>query len=203
MTAPPASLPLSLLNGMSAQESAHSSPLAALTQRMAAGDDAAFAEFHSAYAPRLFRYLVVCHRGDEQTAADVLQDTLIRVVRHARRFDDERVFWDWLTRLARTAAADHGRKGGRYLRFLERFWHSQPEVSPPNDDELASALDQALALLADDDASLLRAKYDEQQSQRDLAQQFGVTEEAIESRLRRARGSLKTLAFQILRQQQS
>lgn len=188
---------------MSAEESAHSSPLVTLTQRMAAGDDAAFADFHAAYAPRLFRYLVVCHHGDEQTAADVLQDTLIRVVRHVRRFDDERVFWDWLTRLARTASADHGRKGGRYLRFLDRFWHSRPEVTPPGEDELASALDQALALLADEDASLLRAKYHEQQSQRDLAERFGVSEEAIESRLRRARGSLKTLAFQILRQIQS
>lgn len=187
---------------MSAEESSHASPVATLTQRMAAGDDAAFGEFHAAYAPRLFRYLIVCRRGDEQSAADVLQDTLIRVVRHARRFDDERTFWDWLTRLARTAAADHGRKGGRYQRFLERFWHTQPEVMPPGDHELAEALDAAIEQLPPDDAALLRAKYHDQQSQRDLARHNGLSEEALESRLRRARATLKQLAFQILRQQQ-
>lgn len=187
---------------MSAEENSHASPVATLTQRMAAGDDAAFGEFHAAYAPRLFRYLLVCHRGDEQGAVDVLQDTLIRVVRHVRRFDDEKTFWDWLTRIARTTAADHGRKRGRYLRFLERFWDARDEVTPPGNEELSSALDMALSQLPDEDASLLRAKYHDQQSQRDIAHQLHVSEEALESRLRRARATLKQLAFQILRQQQ-
>lgn len=187
---------------MSAEESPPLSSVAALTQRMAAGDDAAFGEFHDAFAPRLFRYLIVCLRGDEHGAADVLQDTLVRVVRHARCFEDERTFWDWLTRLARTAAADHGRKGGRYRRFLERFRHTQPEVMPPDDHELAEALDTALEQLRPADAALLRAKYHDRRSQRDLARQTGLSEEALESRLRRARATLKQLTFQILRQQQ-
>lgn len=203
MTSQPASFPFSLTQDVSAEETSPTSPVTTLTQRMAAGDDAAFGEFHAAYAPRLFRYLVLCHRGDEHTAADVLQETLLRVVRHARRFDDERVFWDWLARLARTAAADHGRKGGRYRRFLERFGLSQREIMPPDFHELANALDAALDLLPADDAHLLRAKYHYEQSQRELALQLGISEEAVESRLRRARASLKTLSFKILRQQES
>lgn len=185
---------------MSAEDTLHASPVAALTERMASGDEAAFAAFHAAYAPRLFRYLFVCHRGDEQTAADVLQDTLLRVVRHVRRFDDEAVFWDWLTRLARTAAADHGRKSSTYRRFLDRFTQSQQEVTPPDDEELAAALEKALDQLPAADAALLRGKYQLQQSQRELAQQLNITEEAVESRLRRARATLKQLAFQHLRQ---
>lgn len=186
---------------MAAEESAHASPAAALTQSMAAGDDAAFNAFHAAYAPRLFRYALVLMRGDEHHAAEVLQDTLIRVARHVRRFDDESILWDWLARLTRSAAADHGRKRGRYRRILDFFFEAQPAgIEPPEDDQFQGALDAALEQMPADDAALLRAKYHAQTSQRELARQHGISEDAIESRLRRAREALRQRAFQILRQ---
>ena len=55
--------------------------IAALTGRLAAGDEAAFREFHAAYFPRLFRYLIVCARGDEEAARDALQETTPRRMR--------------------------------------------------------------------------------------------------------------------------
>src|ERR1051325_3867078 len=81
-----------------------------LTRRLAAGEEAAFREFHVAYFDRLLRYLLVVARGDEDAARDALQETFVRVVRHAKRFDCEDAFWSWLTLLARSAAADGGRK---------------------------------------------------------------------------------------------
>lgn len=112
-------------------EAAPASPLAALTQRMAAGDEAAFAEWHGIYATRLFRYVLVLQRGDEHSAGDVLQETLLRVARHIRSFDEEHAFWDWLAKLARSAAADYGRKRSRYLRFLDLFRAQPPAPAPP------------------------------------------------------------------------
>lgn len=189
---------------MAAEESAHASPAALLTRSMAAGDDAAFSAFHAAYAARLFRYLLVLMRGDEHAAAEVLQDTLIRVVRHVREMRDETVLWSWLTRLARTAAADHGRKSIRYLGFLHRFWESVPAIEQldetSHDERFSMALDAALDQLPAADAALLRGKYHHQHSQRELAAQHGISEEAVESRLRRARAALRTLAFENLRQ---
>lgn len=195
---------LSLLHGMVAEDSAHASPVALLTRSMAAGDDAAFSAFHAEYAARIFRYLLVLMRGDEHAAAEVLQDTLIRVARHVREMPDELVLWSWLTRLARTAAADHGRKGSRYLGFLRRFWDHAPALhhddDSAGDEHLATALDTALDQLPADDATLLRGKYHDQISQRVLAAQHGISEEAVESRLRRARAALRKLTFEILRQ---
>ena len=192
----------SFLDGMSSEAPTSLTPVAALTQRLAAGDEASFAEFHAAYASRLFRYLIVLQRGDEHASAELLQDTLIRVARHARRFDDADALWSWLTRLARTAAADRARKSSRYLRFLDRFHHSAPEPHHEDECDIEQALDTALAQMPPDDAELLRAKYHEQTPQRDLAARFAISEAALESRLRRARDSLRQLAFQILRQQQ-
>src|SRR3954469_10257575 len=67
-----------------------------LTQRMAAGAEDAFREFHAAYFARLSRYVLVLMRADDDAARDVTQETLLRVVRHVRRFETERIFWDWL-----------------------------------------------------------------------------------------------------------
>jgi RNA polymerase sigma-70 factor (ECF subfamily) len=150
----------------------------------------------------------VLQRGDEHSAADVLQETLVRVARHIRRFDEEHAFWDWLAKLARSAAADQGRKRSRYLRFLDLFRAqppapAQPEhEAPPELETLAAALEAALAQLPEADAALLRAKYHDDLSQRDLAARLAISEEALESRLRRAHAALRTRAFQILHEHQ-
>ena len=173
-------------------------PLAPLTQRMAAGDEAAFAEWHGMYAMRLFRYVLVLQRGDEHSAADVLQETLLRVARHVRPFYEEQTFWDWLAKLARSAAADHGRKRNRYLRFLDHFSAQPLAPEPPDRAALECALETALAQLPEADAKLLRAKYHEDFSQRELAALLAISEEALESRMRRAHAALRARAFQIL-----
>jgi RNA polymerase sigma-70 factor (ECF subfamily) len=183
-------------------EVAPASPLATLTQRMAAGDEAAFAEWHGIYATRLFRYVLVLQRGDEHSAGDVLQETFLRVARHIRRFDEEHAFWDWLAKLARSAAADHGRKRSRYRRFLDLFRAQPPAPAPPELETLAAALEAALAQLPEAEAALLRAKYHDNLSQRDLAARLAISEEALESRMRRAHAALRTRAFQILHEQQ-
>lgn len=179
------------------------SPVAALTRRLAAGEEAAFAEFHAAWAARLFRYVRTLLRGDEHAARDVWQETLVRVVRHARPLPDERALWDWLARLARCAAADHGRKGSRYRRLLARFGAEGAEAPAPDTRRLAQAVEAALATLPAGDADLLRDKYERDQSQRELAERLAVSEAAVESRLRRARRALRERAFAIFRQDPS
>ncbi len=176
-------------------------PIALLTRRLAAGEEEAFREFHAAYFRRLFRYLIVCTRGNEEAARDALQETLIRVVRHVRRFDDEKAFWDWLTVLARSAAADGGRRRSRYGDLLSRFarW-SAPEAVPLRiNGEIHEALENALKQLRPEDRVLLARKYDEGAAVRAIATENGTTESAVESRLVRIRRQLRSLIFQQLK----
>jgi RNA polymerase sigma-70 factor (ECF subfamily) len=203
VTAPCASTFRRVLAEMTDDSAAAPVPVAVLTQRLAAGEVAAFEEFHSAYCPRLFRYVLVLLRGDEHAARDVLQETLLRVARHARRFDDERTLWDWLARLARTAAADHGRKNSRYRRFLERFTQHAALPAPPDDDALARTLEAALDTLVAPERELLYAKYHRGESVRALAAAQGISEDALESRLARARAALRDLVFRKLRAEET
>ncbi|HLP26105.1 MAG TPA: sigma-70 family RNA polymerase sigma factor, partial [Acidobacteriota bacterium] len=143
---------------------------------MAAGDEAAYRDFYHAYVDRLSRYLLVVSSGDEHAMREALQATLQRVVRHIRAFDDEVVFWSWLTVLARSAFVDETRKRNRYRSFLERFaLHAETETAiDPADAEsrLSVSLQIGLAALADDERALLTAKYIERRTVRELAEQF-------------------------------
>jgi RNA polymerase sigma-70 factor (ECF subfamily) len=172
------------------------SPIAALTTRMAARDDEAFREFHAQYFDRLLRYHLVLARGDEHAAHEALQETLLRVVRHARRFDDAETFWCWLTVLARSAAADGGRKRNLYWQLIAGYARSllqRQESSLPDetDPSLQQLLDQSITELEPETRALVEGKYLRRASVRELAAETGLTEKAVESRLLRARRELR------------
>ena len=174
------------------------SRIAALTALMKDGDEAAFREFHEAYFHRLFRYLYVALNGDAVAAQDVLQETLLRVVRHVRRFDDEAAFWGWLTRLARSAAVDHGRRISRTQRLLGRFAAETAET-PDSQPDLWPLVESALERLDASDQAILRAKYEGNAAIGEIAATLQISPDAAESRLARARRSLRDLVFQLLK----
>ncbi len=182
---------------VSISEAAAESSLPALTRRMAAGAEDAFREFHAAWFQRLFRYAFVLMRGDEAAACDVTQETLLRVVRHIRGFGGEEEFWGWLTCLARSAAADHGRKVSRYRRLLEKFSGQAPPPVPEPALDLEEILQRGLGQLPAEDRALLQQKYTDGASVREMAERAGISESAIESRLARARRELRAIIFRL------
>lgn len=178
-------------------ESSEGKPLVVLFARLQRGEEAAWSEFHREYSPRLYRYLLVVTGGREDAAAEALQQTWLRCVRHLRPFHSEAALWSWLTVLARSSLIDEERKQGRFRRFLERwkFWDSGPSAEPdPCSDleaQLLTTLQSELSELEPDERELVEAKYLQRQATRTLAEAWGTTEKALESRLSRIRGKLR------------
>lgn len=172
-----------------------SADLATLTTRMTRGDEAAYRTFYELYFHRLLRYLLVLTSGREDAAREALQLTLMRVVRHIRRFDAEEVFWSWLTVLARSSIVDEERKRKRYFGLLDRFviWTGRGHSGPSRDanDTLLALLEQELALLPPDERALLQQKYFDGLAVKEIASQLQTTEKTIDSRLVRLRRKLK------------
>ena len=173
--------------------SAAPSNVARLTRLMQRGDEEAYREFFQLYFHRLYAYMLVVTRGNEALARDLVQQTMIKVAKHIRVFEEEEVLWRWLTLLGRTAAVDEGRKSSRYFAFLDR-WRNQPVEPDPMpatentlDDLLASGIDTLEAA----DRCLLERKYVDGASVREIAAEFCASEKAIESRLSRVRAKLK------------
>jgi RNA polymerase sigma factor (sigma-70 family) len=175
------------------------SEVTVLTRRLVVADDAAWSEAHARYAPRLFRYLLVAARGDEQAARDALQGAFVRAVRHARVFSTEEAIWGWFTLLARHTLADARRSTSRWRAFLDRFRDAPAsEESNAEGDPLSDRLDEALSRLSDPDRVLLEQKYFEAATVRDLAAAANTSEKAIESRLARARNRLRSILLEPL-----
>jgi RNA polymerase sigma-70 factor (ECF subfamily) len=168
--------------------------IARLTVGLVAADEEAFREFHACYCDRLHHFLLVVCRGSDDEAEEALQLTLLRVVRHARVFHSADTFWCWLKALARSAACDVGRKQRRYAGLLDRFarwWGLQAPRCAPETDPLAGQIETLLADLEPVERRLLEGKYLAGESVKELADQTGLSEKAVEGRLTRTRQRLR------------
>jgi len=170
--------------------------VADLTRGMVRGDEAAYRTFYRCYFDRLSRYLLVVTAGNEDAAREALQGAFTRVVRHIKLFTDEKVFWSWLTVLARSALFDHTRKRRRYFAFLDRLSREpRAECFPQavDDQKLETMLSQGLIQLPAEDQRLLEWKYTDGRSVRSIADELQTTDKAVESRLSRIRRKLKDI----------
>jgi RNA polymerase sigma factor (sigma-70 family) len=175
--------------------------IAALTTGIRAGDEGAFRAFHQLYFDRLYRFLLIVARGNEEEARDALQETLLRVVRYGRKFENEDAFWGWLKVVARSAARDAGRKQHRYLALLQKFaLHSTTHFPAATDGHcLGDLLEESLEELPLRDREIIKAKYLDGASVRELASDSGLTEKAVESLLLRLRQRIREFILNKLR----
>jgi RNA polymerase sigma factor (sigma-70 family) len=194
--------PLLTLPACATVEEPPETAISELTRGLAAGDEGAFGEFHALYFDRLHRFLIVVARGNEDEAAEALQQTLLRVVRYARRFDDAEAFWRWLKMVARSAARDAGRKRQRYAALLWRFARDgvAPGAEASNEEEcLRELLGEAVAELEPEDRMLIECRYFDGMSLREAATRLGISERAAESRLARIRAEIRNRLLRKLR----
>jgi RNA polymerase sigma-70 factor (ECF subfamily) len=169
--------------------------VAELTSRLASHDEEAFREFHARYFDRLYQFLLAVARGQEHEAQEALQETLLRIARNARVFDDEETFWCWLKAVARNAARDGGRKQRRYFALLERIslrWNTvEQETNDSTESRLQTLLTESLNELSPDERSLVESKYLDGVAMKELSSSTGLTTKAVESRLLRLRRQLR------------
>lgn len=180
------------MDGSSPKESLSPAETVALTRAMVSGKEEAYRHFHELYAWRLFRLAATILRGDLETAQDLVQETMVRLVRNIRKFDQESAFWNWLAAIVRNVAIDHQRKQFRQ----KKLWENR--VTLPLETEWTPApgidlLENALSQLDLGTADLLRRKYFDCLSMKDIAQMDGIGVEAVESRLARARNKLREI----------
>lgn len=174
--------------------------LADLTRAMAAGDDCAWQHFHRVYGPPLFRHLLGQTRGDHTLAMEAIQGAYLRIARHVHVCDNEVQFAAWLRISARSELLDLRRRRSRFVAALQRWWNSGTvdATDPGEDTSLLDALDQCRARLDPDIRELLDAKYLRGETVAAIAARTGLSAKAVESRLTRARETLRALLQQEL-----
>lgn len=177
---------------------------AALMARVQAGDLDAFEPLVRRYERRLFGYFLNLVE-DPATAADLAQETFVRVYRAAARYRESGKFEFWLFRIASNLVRSRQRRPD------QRALHLSLDEAPAGASELASrgrearpdqavwraevrdALTKALPRLplVFREAVLLRDV--EGRSYREIAEMLGVEEGTVKSRAHRGRKHLKEL----------
>jgi RNA polymerase sigma-70 factor (ECF subfamily) len=172
-----------------------------MTSKIARGDEAAFNGFYEIYFSRILRYLLVVSGGWEEAVHDAMQESMIRILRNMKPFDDPGAFWNWLRRVARTAFIDQVRKERRFDRPLPRsvFEKSGEGEADDPDAELEALLASCLEDLDSAERNLIEGKYRMGKSYEDLARELETTPKAVESRLARTRKKLKTMILERLK----
>jgi RNA polymerase sigma-70 factor, ECF subfamily len=172
----------------------------ALTRAVRSGDADAFSCFYDLYSFRLYKFLLVLARGDENEAREVCQAVFIKLARRCDVFGDERRLWAWLCVLAKNTFLDQCRARQRLNRFvsLDQL-SSEPNGRISSEHRLGEILHEALAALPPDERELIQAAYVDKRPLRELAAEAGQTYKAVESRLGRLRQKLKEQLLKDLR----
>ena len=137
------------------------------------------------YGPDLYR-LAYARTGSHADAQDVMQETLLRLVRNNPTFESENHCKAWLLRVAANCVGDV---------FRSPWRHAQPlseSLPAPERPEEGGVLEAVLALPPRDRAAV-HLYYYEGYSTPEIAAMTGQSEGTVRSRLARARQKLRAL----------
>jgi RNA polymerase sigma-70 factor, ECF subfamily len=156
----------------------------ALVRAHLAGDPDAFSELYRRYFPALVAWAAP-RTANGAAAEDVAQDTLLCAVRYLHTFDLDRPLWPWLRRIAAHAL------GRALVHSVATPLAEVPEITVPGPDESShhrtSAMQEALATLPVRTRTALWMRYGEDRSAAEVAETFGMTTNALDQMMFRAR----------------
>jgi len=137
-------------------------------------------------------YRVVARRcdGDRELAEDIVQESWLRAVRAWAAAGIPDVPLAWLTTVARNLLANHFRRRP-HESLDEAMRHPATDDGSPRFEARQSLVTRALSRLSIANLRLLHAFHFQRQHVADIAVEHGLSERAVEGRLRRARQQLR------------
>jgi len=173
---------------------------AELAARAARGEGPAFDALALRWQDRIGRYAAAAAGGDADLAAQIAQESLVRLYGALPRFRGEATLGTLVYRLSARAAADAFRRLGRDRRRLAPLaaeGAEDPPAAAPGPEEAAiradeaAALRRALAALDPESRGLIYLKEAEGMGLAELGRVFGLGEGTLKSRLSRIRARLR------------
>jgi RNA polymerase sigma-70 factor (ECF subfamily) len=170
-----------------------------VVQQVLAGDTAAFELLMRRYNERLYRAARAITRDDAE-AEDVLQQAYVNAFSSLRQFKGQAQFATWLTRIVINEALARVRRRGRYEAFDEELpkvgtltpWNPAPDPERQAfRGELRELLEWAIDTLPDGAREVFVLRDVEGLSTAETAASLGLSDDAVKTRLSRARSALR------------
>lgn len=166
--------------------------------RVLEGNQHAFREIVELYAPRVLAFCRVRLHSEEE-AQDAAQEVFIRAYKSLSTFRRGENFASWLFAIAANNVRTHFRIRAQRQKkeaFIQQWYTEDRMFDPEEDAELAlqkSALRNAVQSLPEDLRKPVALYYFAELSVRETAHVLGVSEEAVKTRLFRARHQLREI----------
>lgn len=176
----------------------------AAMKSLAEGRDAALNELMERHGPKLFNYLIRCLQNEDD-AADIAQETFVRVYQNRAKFDPNQQFSTWLYIIATNLVRDRCRHRARHPQVSLEAENAETGATlmqhvadgQPTPDESLRSAERAEAvrrtvdrLPEDLKTTLILFEYEER-SHAEIAQILNCSPKAVEMRLYRARNLLR------------
>ena len=178
-------------------------------ERLLAGDERAFREFFDEYFDRLYRFALSRARNDSSLAEEAAQRAVCRAVRKLDSFRGESSLFSWLAGIcrneladlfeisnrdaARQVSLDSDPSGQRAAQQHAADLQHEPEEQTASD-ERTEHIETILRQLPGRYGEVLRWKYLDDLSTEEIAVRLGVSYDAAQSSLQRARAAFKSAA---------
>jgi RNA polymerase sigma-70 factor (ECF subfamily) len=174
--------------------------------RLCNGHDAALNELMERHGPRLFNYLLRSLQNEDD-AADIAQETFVRVFHNRAKFDPTQRFSVWLYTIASNLVRTQFRYRTRHPQlsldaeqvetgkdFRETLPHDAPNPSESlQKTETADAVRKAIAELPEELRTPLILSEYEDLSHSEIGTILNCSSKAVETRLYRARKQLRSM----------
>ena len=172
----------------------HEQPDSEVARQVQSGDAAAFDELMRRYKRPVMNF-VYRMLGSMEDADDIAQEVFVRVYQNLDTYRPEMKFSTWLFALARNAAIDHWRWRKRHptepLEFAPQFAAPSGTAEQVNAHEIGDEIAAAMAKLPEDQrTAIVLAEY-HGLSCAEVAEVMHCSEKSVESRLYRAKQTLR------------
>ena len=147
--------------------------------------EAIWSEYRAAL--KLFLHAKVSNEADVE---DLLQDILIKTYDNLDAIKAQKSIKSWLFQIANNTIIDYYRKKGRAHAVTSAALLPHEE-SPQSTIDLSNCISPFINALPDEHASLLTAIDLNNQSQKQYAEQLGISYSTLKSRVQKSRGLLK------------
>jgi len=133
------------------------------------------------------------HVRNGSEAEDLLQQSLLKAIRHQADWDGKENILSWFYRILRNALTDHYRSSAAEQRRRENPQaEAKPSITPEDREQLCSCFKEVLPSLKPEYAEVLRRVDLEEEEPAEVAASLGVSPNNLSVRLHRARQSLRT-----------
>lgn len=164
-----------------------------LTTAIASGDTEAFGRFYDRYFPAVYGLARRISGRDEAFCLDVVQDAMLRVVKHMRPLPDEDALLRWLGAAVRSTVYDILRMEIRRKRreLRREVGASQHETGETNLGEQMAWIRRELANLDPEDAWLLTMRHRWGWTLNRIGEALGLGTTTVDRHIRRVTAKLR------------